>query len=481
MKSDVKSDWNVENIKALNAKLQQQAVQRRLAIRDGKSRDQEMVRRERALLRLKEVVLKSEQEVLAALRSDLARDDFESFVNEFGFVLKEIDHALSEFRSWAQDRVVETPLVLWPASSKILSQAKGVVLIMAPWNYPFQLSLAPLVAALAAGNFAVIKPSEFAPATAKLIEQLVSAAWPDGDVVVVNGEASVAEELLRHRWDHVFFTGSPAVGKKVMAACAEFLTPVTLELGGKSPCVLGPFANGSSAFEVAVRRILWGKSVNAGQTCVAPDFLLVHKAMRARFLEVAKKVLREFHGEAPLTSTSLCRIVSKRHFERLVAMLGELAPGEILQGGQYDRETLKMEVTLVETSSEKRLHVEEIFGPILPIIVWEKDEELQQELLRHPRPLAFYAFGEDRAWASGVMRQNLYGGGCVGDTLVHLANPELPFGGCGESGIGAYHGRFGFDAFSHQQAVMERRYVADLKLRYPPYSDVWKRVKGMFS
>lgn len=475
------SNWNVENIKTLHADLQKRATTRRLSIRDRKSHDQDLTRRAESLLRMKQVLLESEAEVLSALRSDLARDDFESFVNEFGFVLKEIDHALLEFRSWAKDRVVETPMMLWPASSKILSQAKGAVLIMAPWNYPFQLSLAPLVPALAAGNLAVIKPSEFAPATAALLERLVTKIWPSGEVVVVNGEAEVSEELLRHRWDHVFFTGSPAIGKKVMAACAQFLTPVTLELGGKSPCVLGPFGKQDSAFEVAVRRILWGKSVNAGQTCVAPDFLLVHKSEKARFLACAKKVLREFHGEAPLDSSSFCRIISKRHFDRLLTLLGELAPGEILHGGGYDRESLKLEVTLVETSFDKRLHAEEIFGPILPIVVWETEEELQEALARHPRPLAFYVFAQDRAWANEVMRQNLYGGGCVGDTLVQLANPELPFGGCGESGIGAYHGKFGFDVFSHQQAVMERRYSADLKLRYPPYSGVWKRLKGLLS
>lgn len=477
----MKPNWNVEEIKALNTRLSNKAMARRLEVRDAKFRDQEMAKRERALIRLKEVLLNSEAEVLSALRTDLARNDFESFVNEFGFVLKEIDHALAEFRSWSKDRVVDTPMVLWPAQSRILYQAKGVVLIMAPWNYPFQLSLAPLVAAIAAGNIAVIKPSEFAPATANVVERLISEAWPDGEVTVVNGEAQVAEELLRQRWDHVFFTGSPAVGKKVMAACAEFLTPVTLELGGKSPCVLGPFGKDASAFEVAVRRILWGKSVNAGQTCVAPDYLLIHKSEKLRFLETARKILREFHGEAPLTSSSLCCIISPRHFERLVAMLEELGPGEILHGGSFERGTRKMEVTLVETSLEKRLHTEEIFGPILPLLIWENEEELQRHLARHPRPLAFYAFAEDRDWANGIMRQNLFGGGCVGDTLVHLANPELPFGGCGESGIGAYHGRYGFEAFSHQQAVMERRYVADLKLRYPPYTDVWKRVKGLLS
>jgi aldehyde dehydrogenase (NAD+) len=471
----------LEMIKATHQSLVERAAQRRFW-----DRDHDLAERERSLMRLQRALSAYESEILGALKSDLGRNDFESFVNEFGFIMKEISHAIVEFRGWAKERVVDTPAVLWPARSVILSQPKGAVLIMAPWNYPFHLSLAPLVAALAAGNYAVIKPSEFAPASAQLIEKIVTETWPNREVVVVNGDASAAEELLRYRWDHVFFTGSTEVGKKVMAACAQFLTPVTLELGGKSPCLVGRFSGRSSPssegdFEVAVRRILWGKAVNAGQTCVAPDFVLVHKEEKSRFLEVSKRILAEFHGENPLGSDSLCRIISARHFDRLVGFLSELSPSEFLHGGRFDRETLKMEITLVEADDSKRLQREEIFGPILPIIEWETEDDIRRVLARHPRPLAFYVFAEDRQWAKEKMRHNIFGGGCVGDTLIQLGNPELPFGGCGESGLGAYHGRFGFDAFSHQQSVIERYYFADAKFRYPPYSTFWRKLKGFLS
>jgi aldehyde dehydrogenase (NAD+) len=454
------------------------------------SRERDLQERERSLIRLKKSLIAMETEILDALKEDLGRNDFESYVNEFGFVMKELERALLEFRSWSKERVVDTPVVLWPAKSVILTKPKGAILILSPWNYPFHLSLAPLVSAVAAGNYAVIKPSEFAPATAQILQRLAARTWPDGEVVVITGGAQVAEELLNHRWDHVFFTGSTEIGKKVMAACAQFLTPVTLELGGKSPCLIGRFghefgyqedASSQRKFEVAVRRILWGKSVNAGQTCVAPDFVLVHREDRARFLDVSRRILAEFHGADPLRSDSMCRIVSRRHFDRLVKLLTELDPGEILHGGRYDSHILKMEITLVEADSYKRIHREEIFGPILPVIEWETDEDIKTVLARHPRPLAFYAFSGDPSWAREKMRQNVFGGGCIGDTILHLANPELPFGGCGESGIGSYHGRFGFDVFSQQQSILERRYIADLKLRYPPYSSLWRRMKGLFS
>ena len=272
--------------------------------------------REASLVKLKSAIESREAKILSALKTDLGKPEFEAFANEFGFVLTELNFALKEFRSWAQETRCESPLMIWPASSKIIYEPKGAVLILAPWNYPFQLSIGPLIAAISAGNVAALKPSEFAPATAAVLGEIVREVWPDGEVVLVEGNGETAAELTEMRWDHVFFTGSTEVGRKVMISCARHLTSLTLELGGKSPCIFGPFSESSKHFEVAVRRLIWGKFMNAGQTCIAPDYVLVHESNRARFLTVFEKVLLDFYGSDPLHSSSYSKIVSERHFDR---------------------------------------------------------------------------------------------------------------------------------------------------------------------
>ena len=435
--------------------------------------------RESSLLRLKKAIESREEKVLAALQSDLGKPQFEAFANEYGFILTELNHTLKEFRGWAQDERCETPVALWPASSRIIHEPKGAVLILAPWNYPFQLSLGPLIAAISAGNVALVKPSEFSPATSRLVQEIIREVWPDGEVIALTGDGELAAKLTDCRWDHVFFTGSTEVGRKVMAACAKHLTPVTLELGGKSPCIFGPFASGSKNFEVALRRLIWGKFMNAGQTCLAPDYVLLHESNRKRFLDSFPNVIKDFYGVDPLRSTSLSKIVSEKHFDRLDSLLAEC---KILVGGTRDRSTKSFSPTLVEADlSTAKVWREEIFGPILPLYSWSKESDLDAVIERYPRPLALYVLGEDQEQSERLLRRYPFGGGTSGDTLIHVANPLLPFGGVGESGLGSYHGKWGFTTFSHAKSVVSKSYALDLKVRYPPYGDGWKKLKGFLS
>lgn len=435
--------------------------------------------REEALLKLKKSIELREQKIISALKSDLGKPEFEAFANEFGFVLTELNYTLKEFRGWAQDVSCETPLALWPAKSKIIFEPKGVVLIIAPWNYPFQLSMGPLIAAIAAGNTVLLKPSEFASATALVVAEIVAEVWPNGEVVVAAGDAAFAAELTDRRWDHVFFTGSTEVGRKVMASCARHLTPVTLELGGKSPCIFGPFGPDSNTFEVALRRLVWGKFMNAGQTCIAPDYVLLHESNRERFLEMFPKVVQDFYGSDPTQSTSLSKIISERHFDRLESLLVDC---KILAGGKRDRSSKSFGPTLVEADPQSaKVWREEIFGPILPLLTWSNEQDLDAIIEQNPRPLALYVLGENAAERDRWLRRYPFGGGASGDTLVHVASPLLPFGGVGESGMGTYHGKWGFTTFSHAKSLVFKSYALDLKVRYPPYGEGWKKLKGFLS
>lgn len=428
--------------------------------------------RENSLARLEQEIRARESLIVEALRADLGKSEFEAFTTEIGLVLDELKTARREFRTWSAVARVSTPLKFFPARSEVHMAPKGAVLILAPWNYPFQLAMAPLVAAVASGNSVVLKVSEFAPQTGRVIAELTRRVWPDGEVVTIEGDAEVAAQILDRRWDHVFFTGGTEIGRKVMQTCAKYLTPVTLELGGKSPCVVDRDVD----IEVASRRILWGKSVNTGQTCIAPDYLVVHADVRDALVSAMKERSREFFGERPLQSKWLGKIVSEKHFARLSSMLDG---AQVLWGGDRDGESRKFAPTLVSVESpEHPLLKEEIFGPILPVITWSNRAELDLILQRHPRPLAFYIFTKNSALAKDLMTMNDFGGGCVNDTLLHVANGEMPFGGVGESGMGAYHGQYGFETFSHRKSVMTRSFVFDLKFRYPPYPEFWKKLKG---
>lgn len=404
----------------------------------------------------------SEQALIGALHGDLRKSPQEAYATEIGLVLGEIRHALRNLPSWAKPQRRRSLLLTWPARGFIYPEPYGVALIIGPWNYPFQLPLAPLVGAMAAGNCVVLKPSEFAPQTAAAIAQLIGAVFPDEYIAVVQGQCDVAETLLQERWNKIFFTGSTSVGRAVMTAAARHLTPVTLELGGKCPCIVCPDA----PLEVVARRIVWGKFMNAGQTCVAPDHVLVDQRVGDELVNAMKRVLRDFYGDDPRNNPNYGRIVNRRHFDRLIGYLGS---GLIFCGGEHDAGDLYIAPTiLTEVAMDAPVMQEEIFGPILPVLEFAALDEALTSLRNRPTPLALYLFTNDRAIRNRVLAETRSGGVCINDTVSHIIGHHLPFGGLGESGMGAYHGRASFDCFSHRRSVLRRSLNFDPRLRYPP-------------
>lgn len=397
-----------------------------------------------------------------ALHADLRKSAYDAFATEIGFVQSELRHADRRLAGWMKPRRRRAPLMAWPARGWIQPEPYGVALILGPWNYPAQLLLAPLVGALAAGNCAVLKPSELAPRTAAALAASLGGTFPPELVAVVTGERETAEALLRERFDKIFFTGSTGVGKAVMAAAARHLTPVTLELGGKSPCLVCADA----PLEVTARRIVWGKFINAGQTCVAPDFVAVDRRLAGPLVEAMRRTLRVFYGDDPRRSESYGRIVNKRHFDRLLGLLGG---GRVVEGGQHDAADLYLAPTLLSgVSWDAPVMQEEIFGPILPVLEFDQLDEVLARLRDQPAPLALYLFTRDPATQRRVLAETRSGGVCLNDTVLHMVGKQFPFGGLGESGMGAYHGRASFDCFSHYRPVLRRSFRLDSPLRYPP-------------
>ena len=414
------------------------------------------------LERLAAALEQHEAALLEALRADLGKSAFHGYSSELGLVQAEIRHALRHLRRWAAPSRRRTPWFVAPARGWVRAEPFGVALILGPWNYPVQLLLTPLVNAIAAGNCAVVKPSELAPRTAEAIVAMMRDCFEEPFVAVATGGADVAEALLRERFDKIFFTGSTRVGRIVMAAAAKHLTPVTLELGGKCPAIVCADA----AVELAARRIAWGKFLNAGQTCVAPDFVLVQRDVREAFVAALGKSLREFYGGDARASADYGRIVNARHFERLV---GYLRDGKVAQGGANDAsERFIAPTILTDVSPDAPVMQEEIFGPILPLLEFASLDEALALLRDRPTPLALYLFTADRATETRVLAEARSGGACVNDVVSHMLGTGLPFGGLGESGLGASHGRAGFEAFSHQRAVLRRATWLDLPFRYPP-------------
>lgn len=427
------------------------------------------------LARLKETIRARENDLYDALKADLNKPEFEVYVAEVSFVYNEISHLMKELGTLASPKRVSTPLILQPATSRILYDPLGVVLIIGPWNYPFQLLLSPLAGALAAGNCAVLKPSEFCSHTSTVVREIIEAAFPADQVVVIEGGVETAKACLAQAYDHIFFTGGPATGRAVMEAAAKNLTPVTLELGGKSPCVV----HHDAPLRLTARRIAWGKYMNAGQTCIAPDYLLVHEKIASGLIDSLSTEIRSFFGADPQLSPDYARIVNERHFERL---LGLLRGTDIVVGGQADAQKKYIAPTIVkDPGPEHRLMQEEIFGPILPVLTYRDLDEAFEIIARHPKPLAFYFFSSDKRLADRVMTSVSFGGGCVNDVAIHIANPHLPFGGVGASGFGAYHGRHSFTTFSHQKSVLFRSFNLDAKFRYPPYAGNIKYLKWLES
>jgi aldehyde dehydrogenase (NAD+) len=425
------------------------------------------------LMALQNLLIEHESEWLDALRADLGKSPQDAYVSEIGFVLSEIRHALKHLAVWTRPERRRTPLLAWPASSEMRREPFGVALIIGPWNYPLQLLLSPLVGAIAAGNCAILQPSEFAPHTAAVLGQLLGSTFPEEFIAVVQGDQASAAALLLQRFDSIFFTGSTPTGRAIMAAAARHLTPVTLELGGKCPCIVCADAPLAST----ARRIVWGKFMNAGQTCVAPDHVLVEQAVAGAFLEALKQALRDFYGEDPQQSPDYGRIINRRHFDRLIGFLGD---GQIAWGGRHDAADCYLAPTLLTgVPWAAAVMQEEIFGPILPLVEFvDLDEELAK-LRGRATPLALYLFTRDAARQQRVLAGSRSGGVCINDTVMHILGKELPFGGLGESGMGAYHGRAGFDCFTHRRAVLRCSSAFEAKVRYPPARGTLPRLKRL--
>lgn len=403
-----------------------------------------------------------EPQILEALRSDLGKSAEESYMSEIGMCLTEIRHTARHLREWSRPQRVPTPLMHFPGSSRIVREPRGVCLIIAPWNYPFLLAVGPMISAIAAGNCVTLKPSEYAPATAAVLEKMLDVCFEERFCRTVTGGAEVSAAETARPYDMIFFTGSTAVGRKVMAAAAQNLTPVVLELGGKSPCIVDETAD----LPVAAARIIWGKCLNSGQTCVAPDYVLVARSRKDALIREMQKAICRFYGEDPCENSAYPRIVNERHFDRLAAML----PEDPAVGGRVDRESLKIEPTLIETTlnDQSPLMTEEIFGPLLPIVPYDNIHEALGYILSRPRPLALYLFSRNRKLQRRVVETIPFGGGCINDTISHIITPYLPFGGTGDSGMGAYHGRCGYETFTHAKSILSKPFRPDLPVRYPP-------------
>ncbi|MDR0915994.1 MAG: aldehyde dehydrogenase [Oscillospiraceae bacterium] len=443
--------------------LQTVTERQRTFFADGGTRD--IKTRVSSLAALRREILSRESEILTALLLDLGKSAFEAYATEIGIVLDEIKYALRHIYKWSADKRVPSPLKQFPSHSFIRPEPYGSVLIMSPWNYPFQLTLAPLIGAVAAGNCVIVKPSAYSPATSAVIQKILGSVFAPEHVFAALGGREENALLLSHKFDYIFFTGSVAVGKTVMAAAAANLTPVTLELGGKSPCIVDDTAD----IALAARRIVWGKFVNAGQTCVAPDYLLVHKSVKRALIGEMTACIERFFGENPLTSDHLCKMINEKHFDRV----RRLIDGEnVAVGGDCNVAALKIAPTLLDSVDwNAPVMQDEIFGPVMPVVEFDDLADALDNVRARPHPLALYIFTRSKRNERLALNSVSFGGGCVNDTLVHLATSHMPFGGVGDSGTGGYHGKAGFDTFTHRKSIMKKSLLLDMPFRYPPYKD----------
>ncbi len=417
--------------------------------------------RKNQLKALKRMLKNYEQEIYRALKDDLNKSEHETLTTELGFLYSEIDFAIKQLKEWMEPEKADAPITHKGTSNYIYKEPYGVTLVIAPWNYPLQLAIGPAIGAIAAGNTVVLKPSEFTQATSSLLAEIVGDTFDRTFFTVVEGAKETSQQLLEQQFDYIFFTGSSAVGKIVMQQASKYLTPVTLELGGKSPAIIDKDAN----IDLAAKRVVWGKFTNAGQTCVAPDYLYVHEKVKAKLLKAMKKHIKTFYSKKPLQNDDYTRIVHKEHFNRLQALL---ADGEIEYGGSVDEEKLSIEPTILDNITwDHSIMQEEIFGPLLPMLTFTELDDVISELKQLDKPLALYYFGEKEKSQQSILKNVSFGGGCINDTLYHLANPHLPFGGVGSSGMGAYHGKYGFDTFTHNKSILKQTTKFDLPLRYP--------------
>ena len=426
-----------------------------------------------SLKKLHDAIRRMEPQINAALQSDLGKSATETYMCETGMTLSELSYMRRHLRRFAKDRHVLTPLAQFPSDSFVVHEPYGVTLIMSPWNYPFMLLMEPLIGALAAGNCCILKPSAYSPATSAVIRELVSACFPREYVAVVEGGRAENQALLHQRFDYIFFTGGVAVGKEVMRAASEYLTPVTLELGGKSPCLVDATAD----LDVAARRLAFGKLLNCGQTCVAPDYLLIDRTVKDAFLKRLQFHMNAMVGDA-LTNDGYVHMVNQKHFDRVCSLI---LPQKVVFGGKADPQTLRIQPTIMDhVSPDDAVMQQEIFGPLLPVLPYDNIEDALSFIKSREHPLALYLFSSDKALQRRVLQSVPFGGGCINDTIIHLATSRMGFGGVGSSGMGSYHGKKSFDTFSHQKSIVKKSTLIDLPIRYAPYSPLKDKLLRIF-
>lgn len=432
--------------------------------------------RKEQLKKLSKAIKSYESDILEALYTDLGKNKVEAYATEIGITLKSIKNARKELKNWTKTKNVDTPLYLFPTKSYIKKEPYGTVLIIAPFNYPFQLVFEPLIGAIAAGNTAIIKPSELTPNVARVIKRLINETFDANYIEVIEGGIEETQTLIHLPFDYVFFTGSENVGKIVYQAASENLVPVTLEMGGKSPVIVDETAN----IKVASERIYFGKFTNAGQTCVAPDYILVHESVKDDLITALSKTLREFYGQNIQQSPDYGRIVNLKHYHRLTSLLNS-AQMNIVFGGHSDEDERYIEPTLLDhVTNDSAIMQEEIFGPILPILTYQSLDEAIAFIHQRPKPLSLYLFSEDENATQRVINELSFGGGAINDTLMHLANPKLPFGGVGASGMGRYHGKYSFDTFTHEKSYIFKSTRLESGVHLPPYKGKFKYIKAFF-
>ncbi len=413
------------------------------------------------LKKLKAAILNHEEELYQAFWNDLHKSEREAYLTEIGIVMSELDQHIRRLKQWSKPVRVKTPLFLFPSRSRILHEPLGVALIIAPWNYPLNLTMCPLIGAISAGDCAVVKPSPYSSDTSNVIETIIRETFKEEYIAVIQGHREVNDMLLQQHFDIIFYTGSPDVGRVVMEAAAHHLTPVVLELGGKSPCIIDKGCN----IDIAAHRLAWGKTLNAGQTCIAPDYLFVHESEKEKLIERLIASFEQFYGQDAELSDEYCRIISDKAFQRLSSYLKD---GKILYGGKTSAQSRYIQPTLIEVEPEMPIMQDEVFGPILPIMTYNKINDAVDYINRHPKPLALYYFGKDSK-AISVLSKTISGGACVNDTVMHISNSRLPFGGVGNSGLGHYHGKESYLAFSHTRSVLFSSNKFDMAMKYPPY------------
>ncbi|WP_347925731.1 aldehyde dehydrogenase [Pontimicrobium sp. SW4] len=426
------------------------------------------------LKKLKKEVINREQEVYDALKKDFNKSAFEAFMSEYGLVISELDLVLKNLKSWSKPKRVKSSMLTFPATDYIYKEPYGAVLVIAPWNYPFLLSIEPLIMAIAAGNTVVVKPSELTTHTSQLVTDIIQKVFNEEYATSVKGGVTVSTELLKQKWDYIFFTGSVPVGKIVAKAAAIFLTPVTLELGGKSPCIVDETVE----INLAAKRIVWGKFFNGGQTCISPDYVIAHSSIKDRLIEALKDQIIKAYGENSRQSKDFPRIINKKNTNRLKEMLEDAS---IVFGGECNVEECYVAPTIVDNPSlDSKLMQDEIFGPILPILAYKDNSDISRIINNYDKPLSLYVFSKNKQFTNHIIETYSFGGGAINDPLIHFGNHRLPFGGVGASGIGAYHGKHGFDTFSHRKSISKRGTWFDPPVRYAPYNGKLKLLKRMF-